>query len=235
MFKKFMLLMMILSICASMNISVYAAESIDGDLTIEEGANATINTIENQRLLEQKKAQLEKIKGQTTSLYSTRALDYNTLSITCFQQETTYWCGPATVKQVVHFLNGSSNSQAYYAEKLKTTTSGTDMTLIPGVIKTETGVEYAYDSIGTESSWFDKIFVSVMNEQPAILDINTQNVSAFPYSSAGHFVNVSGYDATGTKQVRITDPYVKGLGNRWYNATDLYTANSNHFRQAILW
>lgn len=94
---------------------------------------------------------------------------------------------------------------------------------------------YAYDSIGTESSWFDKIFVSVMNEQPAILDINTQNVSAFPYSSAGHFVNVSGYNAIGTKQVRITDPYVKGLGNRWYNATDLYTANSNHFRKAILW
>lgn len=235
MFKKFMVLMMVLSICASMNISVYAAEPIDGDLTIEEGANATLNTIENQRLLEQKRAQLEEIKEQLSmGLYSPRALDYNTLSITCFQQETNYWCGPATVKQVVHFLNGSSNSQAYYAEKLKTTEAGTDMTLIPGVIKAETGVEYAYDSIGTESSWFDKIFVSVMNSQPAILDINTMNVSAFPYSVGGHLVNVSGYDATGTKQVRITDPFVKGLGNRWYNATDLYTANSNHFRQAVV-
>lgn len=38
MFKKFMLLMLALSICVSMDISVYAAETIDGDLTIEEGA-----------------------------------------------------------------------------------------------------------------------------------------------------------------------------------------------------
>lgn len=231
--KKTICLLMTCVLLGSMSLKANAQEDFNGDLTIEEGANASIETIDNYKTLMENYQMLEDIKSGTIN--STQALDYNTLSITCFQQETVYYCGPATVKQVVHFLSGSSNTQSYYATQLGTTDEGTDMTVIPSVIKNATGISYAYEKIGTESAWFDKVFVSVMNAKPAILDINTKSVSAFPYSSDGHFVNVSGYDATGTKQVRITDPYVYGLGNRWYNASDLYTANSNHWRQAILW
>lgn len=72
---------------------------------------------------------------------------------------------------------------------------------------------------------------------PAVLDINTENVEGWPYPTSGHFVNVSGYKkaALDVKEIRITDPYKLGLGNRWYSTDTLYQANENHFRQAFIW
>lgn len=74
---------------------------------------------------------------------------------------------------------------------------------------------------------------------PVILDINTQNISSFPYATSGHFVNTSGVNfrvlsSGATTKVRITDPWTPGLGNRWYNSSTLYQANNAHFRQAFI-
>lgn len=48
------------------------------------------------------------------------------------------------------------------------------------------------------------------------------------------YVNVSGYDIS-LDRVRITDPYWVALGNTWYGESQLYNANNQHFRQAIVW
>ena len=73
-------------------------------------------------------------------------------------------------------------------------------------------------------------------KRPAVLDINTVNISAFPYNTNGHYVNVSGYDDRGgTNKVRITDPYWTGFGNKWYNETDVYNANNQHWRQSMIY
>ena len=166
---------------------------------------------------------------------------YYTLSVPVFEQINGYYCGPATVKQVIHYFNGSSSSQGTYATALGTTASGTTMTNIPGVVNAAIGSKwtYVYDSIGTKSNWAEKIIYNTSMSKPVILDITTNNVSAFPYNSAGHFVNTSGVDyrvlSSGTSQkIRITDPYGPGLGNIWYNEADLYKANSDHFRQAFI-
>ncbi|MDE6700064.1 MAG: C39 family peptidase, partial [Acetatifactor sp.] len=89
-------------------------------------------------------------------------------------------------------------------------------------------------SMGTQTEWMDKIRSSVYNDRPAILDINTIELckeEKFPYPTKGHFVNVSGYSST---QVMITDPN-DARGNVWYDIDVLYSANSAHFRQAIVW
>lgn len=72
---------------------------------------------------------------------------------------------------------------------------------------------------------------------PPILDINTKNVSAWPYATSGHFLNVSGYHDNPYVgiRVRVTDPYEKGLGNNWYSGSDVYAANNAHFRKAMIW
>jgi len=98
---------------------------------------------------------------------------------------------------------------------------------------------YSYDSIGDFNSWFRKVRASLRTfNRPAVLDINTNSIAAFPYNSSGHFVNVSGYEVLNhynTHVVRITDPWTPGLGNRWYTARQLYDANNAHFRKAIIW
>ena len=167
-----------------------------------------------------------------------------TLDVPTFQQEKNYYCGPATVKQTIHFLNGSSNSQSFYAgendlnnsNKLGTTSNGTDMTRIAPVLRYYTGADYNYVSIGTYNNWCEQIIGALSTGLPPIIDINTKNVSAWPYSTSGHFLNISGYSSNPyTISVRVTDPFEKGLGNHWYSGTVVYQANNNHFRQAMIW
>ncbi|MDE6017127.1 MAG: C39 family peptidase [Acetatifactor sp.] len=225
-------IIMLLTICVSIILGgiidapVLAQEIIDGDLTYEEGAVDYITpemlTLEQQKL---------------NSLYRNRVSYPSSIkiSVTQFPQQNGYYCGPATVKQVVHWINGSSNSQDWYAEKLGTTKDGTNMTCIPDVLNDCIDEQfYVYSSMGTQTEWMDKIRSSVYNDRPAILDINTIELckeEKFPYPTKGHFVNVSGYSST---QVMITDPN-DARGNVWYDIDVLYSANSAHFRQAIVW
>lgn len=221
---------LLFAICISIFLSgviavpVLAQGKIDGDLTYEEGAVDYITP--EMRALEQKKL---------NALYRSR-ISYPSsikISVTHFPQQNGYYCGPATVKQVVHWINGSSNNQDWYADKLGTTRAGTDMSRIPGVLNECIDEQfYVYSSMGTQTEWMDKIRSSVYNDRPAVLDINTLELGhEFPYEVEGHFVNVSGYSST---QVRITDPYDES-GNVWYDIDVLYSANSAHFRQAIIW
>lgn len=223
---------MILAVCISLifggaqGISASAQEILDGDLTYEEGA---VDNISSEMLaLEQQKLNI---------LYRNRVAYPSgmTIAVTHFSQKNGHYCGPATVKQVVHWINGTSESQDYYAEELGTTSAGTNMTDIDDVLNDCIDEQhYVYSSIGTQTQWMDKIRSSIYNDRPAVLDINTIQLykeDKFPYDTRGHFVNVSGYSTT---QVRITDPN-DAAGNVWYDINVLYSANSAHFRQAIIW
>ena len=113
---------------------------------------------------------------------------------------------------------------------------GTDMTLIPGVLNTCINEQHCvYSSIGTQENWMEKIRYSVYYDRPAVLDINTDSLGTyFPYTSSGHFVNVSGYsDIDNT--VRITDPNDPVGQNVWYDQSVLYSANNMHRRKAMIW
>ena len=207
----------VMAICVSVimggmvGVPVSAQVMIDGDMTYEEGAVDIITP--QMKALEQQKLNV---------LYRNR-ISYPskiTLTVKHFTQENGHYCGPATVKQVVHWVNGSSNSQDWYAEKLGTTSAGTTMTNIPGVLNDCIDEEfYVYSSIGTQAKWLDKVRSSIYNERPAVLDINTLELydeEKFPYPTDGHFVNVSGYSST---QVRITDPN-DAAGNVWYDTSN---------------
>ena len=162
-----------------------------------------------------------------------------TINVPVFEQENSSYCGPATVKQVIHYINGSSLTQSEYASALGTTIAdGTDFTRIPAVLNTAVGAgTYVYDENVSDSfaNWCTELVSSIYYNKPALLDINTNSVSSFPYNSTGHIVNVSGYEyGINEDYFRITDPYTPGLGNRWYTMSDLYAANRAHFRQAII-
>ena len=199
-----------------------AFASGNGDMTIEEGAQPGIIT---QEAIEK---ELKLLRERVTFPSGCE------INVTCYEQETNYWCGPATVKQVVKWITGTERAQSVYAQALGTTTAGTDMTRIPGVLNDYIDEQhYVYASIGTQSQWFSKIQSSVYYGRPAVLDLNTNDIDSFDYDSSGHFVNVSGYNVI-DNTVRITDPY-EGRGNVVHPADSLYEANNNHFRQAMIW
>lgn len=109
------------------------------------------------------------------------------------------------------------------------------MTNIDDVLNDESSENYVYSDINSYDWWTTRVMFGIDSELPAILDINTYNISAWPYDTSGHYINTSGYDYRTGSKIRITDPYTSGLGNVWYNAIDVYDANDAHFRQAMIW
>ncbi|MBQ8813542.1 MAG: C39 family peptidase [Lachnospiraceae bacterium] len=205
----------------------------DGDMTYEEGAQAWQDTEESLRIREAKKAQVKKRWAEPTE---TCILD-----VTIFVQSEN-WCGPATVKQVVHFIKGQSKEMSEYAALLGTTSDGTDMTVIPGVLNQELGIGTVYtyeDQFADQTEWQNLLKASMDNSLPAILDIDSSQVydgsgeCGFPYETTGHFVNMSGYDYE-TMAFRIADPTRLGYGNHWVDMDVLYRVNMDHFRHAII-
>ena len=212
------------------SISVFAKE-INGDMTYEEGAQKVVITDEMRQREEEKLNAFRNLRAYES---------YIKLNVSYFGQENHYYCGPATVKQVIYYVTKSLRTQDFYASKLGTTTDGTDMTMIPAVLNNYIDEDhYMYSKIGSQSEWLEKVRYSLHYGKPAVLDLNTLAVNEdkqkmiFPYDSTGHYVNVSGYDGSAGK-IMITDPNDPS-GNIWYSISDLYAANNSHFRKAIVW
>nr|WP_246329097.1 C39 family peptidase [Brevibacillus halotolerans] len=99
----------------------------------------------------------------------------DTIGIKGFEQETSYWCGPATVKQVLHYINGSSKSQKSYAKELGTTTDGTDFSLIDDVLNdNQSKNKYVYTTHDSDQKYkfLDKIEYGIEHDYPVVLDLS---------------------------------------------------------------
>lgn len=199
--------------------------------------------VKEQLLQEHKK----KLKRMESTGITTRAdLSYRTIAVTPFKQETNYWCGPATTKQMLHFINGSSQSQSYYAGKLGTTTDGTDFSLIDNVLNDHQSTNtYTYRDFTSSDfdTWKSIMILTIDWSKPAALDlkITSQNMPLYTSPVAGHILNNSGYDlATSDKRIRLTDPFDQGgrgvtHGNVWHPFEGVWKANQAHFRKAVIW
>ena len=210
-------------------------EDFNGDMTVEEGA-ALLPTLtyEDQLLLMEKERILQKEMMDLNSLSNLRAI--TALGVPKFIQEYSYWCGPATTKEVLHYLNGNSLTQSGYATALGTTTAGTDFTRVASVLNNNLSNSfYAYSSIGNQSLWFSRIQTDINKGYPIVLDIDASNVGEIPYSSSGHILPVCGYNNGGTPPVLVVDPWTSVMSSEWYPATVMYTANNNHWRAAMVW
>lgn len=232
--KKLLCFMVVLLLVAQIPVFAFA----DGEPTYEEGTQQYVETAKD---LEVRMAREREIAVCTFLRYDPDNV-YYTLAVPVYEQINGWYCGPATVKQVVQYVKGSSKTQEQYAQLLGTTTAGTNMTNISGIMNNEIGNrwDYLYAQIGSYGNWTSKIIYCASCGIPVVLDINTTGVPAIPYNSTGHYVNTSGVNfrvLTGriVRKVRITDPYGPGLGNIWYKAADLYTANNAHYRHAFIY
>jgi len=239
---------------------------VDGDMTIEEGAEEYIQTeedlIEDMEIVIEKlekldidatviKEELKARKENNKNGIATRAVTitkseaelFSTVKpvnikfgITAFKQTNDYYCGPATVKQVINFNTGTSKSQAFYAGKLGTTTAGTDMTKIAGVLNTyQSRTTYKYLSFTSQLMWRNRVAMNTPSGIPTVMDISSKATN-WLYETNGHFLNTAGFDCrTSPETVWICDPHPVYHGVHKSTVNAAFTVNNAHFRKAIIW
>ena len=174
----------------------------------------------------------------------TLAIDapYRYLWTTSHKQERSYWCGPATCQLIDHYF-GSYTSQSAYASYLRTTTNGTDFSLVDDCLRAYTGKPYYYYGGLTNPTFGARVADSVMNHaMPVAADVNII-ASIWPNyvrDHAGHIVPIEAFDwRYGT--VRLNDVYDERdsgggptFGHTVYDRAVVWNGVYNHFRRAVV-
>ena len=146
-----------------------------------------------------------------TEGYDATSEEYN-LSVPVVEQEETYYCGPACVYMIDHFLNpSSSKDQNTIATGLGTTpSSGTSSISIYTYLTnhvissgnyTRCLYSYAYRS--------EKMRSSIQNGYPVIVGVHIMPYRTYGTPNSGHFIVVRGYDyyPNVSYMVKINDPF----------------------------
>ena len=131
----------------------------------------------------------------------TRRYFTNKIDVPAFEQLPNY-CGPASMKQAIHAIRGTSSSQEYYGTLVGTNTSaGTDQRYIAGAMNSELGISnytYVWTNSLTNSQFYNIVKRSIDLGYPPIMHIRMEEMPAYNYSnSGGHFVTISGHTITG--------------------------------------
>ncbi|PHS29677.1 MAG: hypothetical protein COA82_12525 [Alkaliphilus sp.] len=168
---------------------------------------------------------------------------FKSLSVPIFEQETSYYCGPATVKQTLQFINANSSSQSVYAGRLGTKRGvGTNLDNIRILLNTDQSRRnYISTVVSSEFDFQTKQELALRANVPTILHIKAKTTDGWKYdTSGGHFLNGSGlnyhYDVVPMhmmerssitesyvfSKIKVTDPWGEGLGNTWYNTRTVY-------------
>lgn len=224
--------------------TAFASEVIDGDYSVEEGAPAVEQSEEEILLLQEKERALEAYIESQNEVQPRASATWHYLggSKTEFPnnvQINGYYCGPATVQNVIEYHKGVHYSQYTLASALGTGESGTTMPYIDDVLRDYTGKNYVYADIESESTWKRRIANNINDTNMAVvIDIYTMSSSSWPYETDGHYISIHGcYDATTTtcSKVMISDSK-PDYNKRWStSASAAYDANSAHSRQAMIW
>ncbi len=202
------------------------------DLTIENGK--IIYSNEYISLMEEKNAQLEKsyqkyLNSQSLNVnvislqsisggVSTNGFCYSnrTLSVQTFQQETSYWCGPASVKETLQFINGSSLSQSQYASNMSTnSTEGTYVYRVTNELNArQSRHTYAHET-GVSATKFNTIIISDILDSdvgvPFILHAITGSLYMYNGTNINHYLVVNGANMI-TQTVTYIDSYANNYG-----------------------
>ncbi|MEJ7794475.1 MAG: C39 family peptidase [Nocardioides sp.] len=171
-------------------------------------------------------------------------------------QNTTYWCGPATMQMIAWGWQKERKRQGHWADKLGTTTSGSAISEMVRVINGSTGwdrEEYAGDYVVLDiSNWSYKKWLLLQMRHiedyraPVVLHPILLR-TFYPYlddDASGHFQVGRGYDKRGSKPAHLGyfepwdqqrfDPSEPSIARvQWRSAYQSFRANQAHPHQNI--
>lgn len=229
----FLAMMMILGTQLEVNASV-VYDSANGDLSCEEGSTEVDISAEEQEWNEIK----DEWVLETEGLLNKRSSQGINISLTMehVNQKEDYYCGPATVKQTLCYF-GVRLTQDQCAAQLKTTTDGTIMANIPGVINANVSLATGYSmrSIGTKSNYTNEIYTALSRNRPVIIDIRASESDGWAFKTEGHFLNIAGLRSDATKnEMMAVDPKLTET-SRWYSTDIVYKVNNQNPNKAFIW
>ncbi|MGX4598975.1 C39 family peptidase [Faecalimicrobium sp. JNUCC 81] len=191
---------------------------------------------------EDKAAFINKIKG-TESVPIISSVASKVLSVPYFKQERGHYCGPATTKQTLQFVKGSSPSQDTLCKILGTTPEkGTDgRQIVKYLNSSQNKINYVIAN-PKSNDHFTTLVNSALrsyNSTP-IARIKFRPGEGWKYKTGGHFLNISGQKMSGsTVMHQLTDPYIQWIdknntSGKFYERSNLlYKGIMNHFGQHI--
>lgn len=171
-------------------------------------------------------------------------------------QNTTYWCGPATMQAIGWGSQGTRKNQSYWARRLGTTSAGTAITDMVRVVNNKTDYDedthagpYVVLDISdfTFKQWYRLMMRQVHDFQaPVVLHPNLHK-RFYPYlddDASGHFQVGRGYDQNpgGNPQLGWFEPWDQSrfdpsepaIGRvQWRNAYRSFRANLDHFQHNV--
>jgi hypothetical protein len=172
------------------------------------------------------------------------------------EQIRTYWCGPASMQMIAWGWKGKDLGQAYWADKLGTTTSGTSTAQMVHTVNRYTGYDkksYAGPYIVLDvGNWTFRQWMLLMARHivdyraPVILNplLHTEYYPYLDHDGSGHFQVGRGYKKRGDKTPLLgyfepwnqqsfhpDEPYIGRV--QWRNAYRSYRADLANFGQDV--
>jgi hypothetical protein len=171
-------------------------------------------------------------------------------------QNTTYWCGPATMQAIGWGAQGKRKNQSYWARRLGTTTAGTAISDMVRVVNNKTGYDedthagpYVVLDISDFSfkQWYRLMMRHVHDYQAPVVLHPSLLKQYYPYlddDASGHFQVGRGYDQNpgGNPQLGWFEPWDQSrfdpsepaIGRvQWRNAYRSFRANLAHFQRNV--
>lgn len=160
------------------------------DLTCE---NGTPYTNEYWEMIDNHDKELEENSGAQSRYFTSE------LNVTPFKQDKNYYCGYAATKEVIHYLNGSSESQSYYANYMGNPESSAVVYKIANTLTALTPKSYSYKlgSNYNKSSFVSLIENSVANNKPVVLHAITTPLAMYRGNKLYHYLVATGYTISG--------------------------------------
>ncbi|WP_312044741.1 C39 family peptidase [Anaerotignum sp.] len=182
---------------------------------------------------------IDKLSVLSQSKVARSASSGGALGVKVFTQENGHFCGPATVKQTLHYINGYSSSQDSIARAIGTTDDGSDLEPMVDYINDhkDYGSTYVIISQPSKSKILRMVEYAVDHGTPVVCRLKFKKTGSWEYKTNGHFLNANGYNSYGD-EILLTDPYIKRVkpsagGSYWVSLSDLYRATNDHFAQEM--
>lgn len=160
-----------------------------------------------------------------------------------FLQERSYWCGPATTRQIAGFYNSSPPSQSFMAERLGTNRDGTWFPMVAKVMNERRPNDgpWLLDEIETHGDLISRMDYGYNNRTPGALHVKLLKTfyNYYAFDHDGHIATAAGLRRNGKRYFGgYVDPYNESTyrsggantggfrENRIFNLYDATMANS---------
>ncbi|MCD1260401.1 C39 family peptidase [Paenibacillus athensensis] len=156
-------------------------------------------------------------------------------TFTMYQQTQSNYCVPATLKSMVQYLAGSSDSQSTIATAVGTDASGTDPTkLAPYLNGKQSKVYYIYSASPSQTTMVNDLYYDVVTMQaPGSMGISNPTGANWHYATTGHSLVVNAiYDDK--SKIQIADP-LGGTQSGWAYYYEKTAAVANSVCTRVVW